>query len=77
MLPQTEMSVIACAREVRERYSDRAEQMVRRQISWSQERRSDDEIVYWSAVLARLTEISSPVARIHVLPEQSGPQGRS
>ena len=77
MLPQTEMSVIACARTLRERYSDRAEQMVRRQISWSRERGSDDEITYWSAVLERLTEASSRVARIHVLPEQSSRSRRS
>lgn len=70
MLPQTENSVIACAHTLLEQHADRAEEMVRRQISWSRGRAAEREVAFWTAVLERLVEAPLPVSRIHVLPRE-------
>jgi hypothetical protein len=70
MLPQTENSVIACAHALLEQHGERAVERVRRQITWSQGRKAEREIAFWTGVLERLVEASLPVSRIHVLPPE-------
>ena len=67
MLPQSENAVVRCASSLRQRHPSNAENMVRQQIGWSQERKASREVEFWSAVLKRLEEADLPVARIHVL----------
>ncbi|XVJ61938.1 MAG: hypothetical protein HEQ22_04340 [Sphingopyxis sp.] len=50
----------AAANDVRQRYGDRAESLVERQIGWSRARAAQAEIDYWSAVNERLAQMRAP-----------------
>jgi hypothetical protein len=51
-------SVRGCSAELQLRYGQGAELHVARQIKWARERRKDDEIAYWEAVLKDLAKLS-------------------
>jgi hypothetical protein len=72
MYPQTESGVLRCASSLRQRYADSAISVVERQIGWSGQRGAHQEVDFWSAVKARLSETPVKVSQIHVLrPERA------
>ncbi|APZ98086.1 hypothetical protein BWQ93_06015 [Sphingopyxis sp. QXT-31] len=66
MLSFGKHTVASCASSLRQRHAEKAEEMVERQIGWSQERNAKDEVAFWTAVLEHLQEAPELLTRLSV-----------